>query len=73
MSKEEKWEVIADMLEMEPEELREDLALEELETWDSVAILSFIAYVNEKFDKFLHARDFKDIKTIGELAEMLEE
>lgn len=72
MTQEEKWEAIAEILEMEPEELKEEQALEELETWDSVAILSVIALVNEKFDKFLHAGDFKEIKTVGELAEMLE-
>ena len=31
--------------------------LEEVETWDSVAVLSFIAFMNEKFDKIFHASE----------------
>ena len=51
MTRKEKMEEIADILEMEAEELQDDMALDALETWDSVAVLSFIAFMHEKFDK----------------------
>ncbi len=72
MTRKEKMEEIADILEMEAEELQDDMALDALETWDSVAVLSFIAFMHEKFDKYFHAKDIQKIKTVGELADMME-
>lgn len=67
MNKEEKLAIIADILEMEENELSDELELAEVEAWDSVAILSVIAVMNEKFDKYPSARDIRAYKTIGEL------
>ena len=39
MTREEKTETIADILEIELEEVKEDAVLEEFDTWDSVAVL----------------------------------
>lgn len=71
MTRENVLQEIADMLDMEPGDLQEDAVLDELETWDSVAILSVIAFMNEKYNKVYHASDIKKIKTVGELADMM--
>ena len=52
MTREEKIEIIADILEMDDEIIKEDTILEELETWDSVAVLAVISVINEKFDRY---------------------
>ena len=49
MTREEKIEIIADILEVEPDEVQEDMVLEDFETWDSVAVLSVIAMMDEHF------------------------
>lgn len=72
MTKEEKLEIIADILEMEPEEVNSDMILDEIETWDSVAVLSVISVMNEKFDKFPHANEIKSYKTIEDLMNAME-
>ena len=43
MKREEIVEIIADILEVECEEVVEDALLEEFETWDSVAVLGLIS------------------------------
>ncbi len=67
MTLEEKMEELADILELEQNELTEETVLEEIETWDSVAVLSFIAIMNEKFNKFPNANEIRAYKTVGDL------
>lgn len=69
MSNEEKMEGIAESLEMEVEELTPDMVLEDLENWDSVAVLSVISIINEKFDRYPDATEILGYKTIGDLME----
>lgn len=73
MTREEKLEAIADVLEVEIDELEETKELEEFETWDSVAVLGIIAFMNEKFDKSPHATEVRQCKTIGELIDFIAE
>ena len=42
MTREEKIETIADILEIEPEEVKEEAELEGFDAWDSVAVLGII-------------------------------
>lgn len=72
MSNEEKMEYIAESLEMEVEELTPDTVLEDLETWDSVAVLSVISIINEKFDRYPNAKEILSYKTVGDLMAVFE-
>lgn len=67
MNREEKLEIIADILELEVNELSDDMLLEGIETWDSVAVLSVISIINEKFNRYPLAEEIKRYKTIGDL------
>ena len=49
MTNQEKLEHIAEILDLEVVEINEDTVLSEYEEWDSVAILSFIALMDEEF------------------------
>lgn len=71
MSEQEKIEVIAEILEVEPEEVVLGKKLEEYDTWDSVAILSVITIMNEKFEKFPSAREVAKNETVNELMEFM--
>ena len=64
MTEQEKMEELVDVLEMDLGEFDRDTVLEEVETWDSVAVLSFIAFMNEKFDKIFHASEIAVCKTV---------
>lgn len=72
MTREEKIEIIADILEIEMEEVKEDAVLEEFDTWDSVAILGVISAVSEETGQFLHADEILQLKTIGDLFGVLD-
>lgn len=72
MTREEKIETIADILEMEEKEINEDIVLDEVETWDSVAVLSVISVINEKFDRFPLAEEIRAYKTVRDLMGALE-
>lgn len=71
MTEQEKMEELVDVLEMDLGEFDRDTVLEEVETWDSVAVLSFIAFMNEKFDKIFHASEIAVCKTVGALMDMM--
>ena len=71
MTEQEKLIEIADVLEMEPEELTPELALCDLETWDSIAVLSVISIMNDKFNKFPNADEIRQYKTIGDLLDAM--
>lgn len=72
MTREEKIEIIADILEMDGQNIKEDTILEELETWDSIAVLAVISVINEKFDRYPTAEEIKTYKTIQDLMNAFE-
>lgn len=72
MSIEEKREVLADILEVDIEEIVENRELSTYEAWDSIAILGVISIINEKAGKFPHADEIKKLKTIGDVMEVLD-
>lgn len=71
MTEEEKLESIADVLEMETDEISRETILEECEVWDSIAILSVISIINEEFNRFPHADEIKAYKTVGDLMDVM--
>ncbi len=72
MNREEKLEIIADILEVETDELQEDMPLEDFETWDSVGVLSVIAMLGEKFDKYPHASEIRQYIRVADLMNAME-
>ena len=69
MSNEEKMEYIAESLEMDVEELTAETTLEDLENWDSVAVLSVISIISEQFDRYPDVAEILGYKTVGDLME----
>ena len=72
MTREQKIEIIADILEVEPDEVQEDMVLEDFETWDSVAVLSVIAMMDEHFGKYPHASEIRSYIKVGDLMKNME-
>lgn len=71
MSETEKIEVIADILEMESDEVTRETVLNECEAWDSIAVLSVISVMNEEFNRFPHADEIKGYNTVGDLMDAM--
>ncbi len=72
MNEQEKIAAIADILEVEESEINKDTLLEDIETWDSVAVLSFISVMNDEFNKFPNAAEIRSYKTVGDLMAVME-
>ncbi len=72
MNREEKLEIIADILEVEADELQEDMPLDDFETWDSVGVLSVIAMLGEKFGKYPHASEIRQYVRVVDLMNSME-
>jgi len=72
MDKNKKLELIAETVELEAEDLTEDMLLEDIEAWDSVAVLSIISIMNDEFNKFPNAAEIRAYKTVGDLLNAME-
>jgi len=72
MTEQEKMETLADILELDEDEISRDTVLEECEAWDSIAVLSVISVMNEQFNRFPHADEIRQYGTVGDLMDALE-
>ena len=72
MTDQEKLEAIADSMEVEIDDLSEDTVLESLENWDSIAVLSIIAVINDRLGRFPSSDEILSYRTVGELMGAME-
>lgn len=72
MTNEKKIELLEDMLELEPGTLTPETVLDTLEEWDSIALLSFIALVDDEFGKLVKGTVVREQKTVGDLLALME-
>ena len=55
----------------EEQSLSLDTNLKELESYDSISLLSIIALVDENFNKTFDTRYFKDVETVSDLMKVI--
>jgi len=73
MSTEKKLELIADILDVDVEELTPETEFSSFDNWDSVATLSFIAMIDEEFNKEMRGSEIKKFVTIQDALDVMEE
>ena len=66
MTNEKKLEMLADVMGVEVSELSEDMALDDIVKWDSLASVNFIVMLDDEFDKQIGAGELKSCKTVGD-------
>ena len=71
MTQQEKMEALAEILQEEAGTFTEESALDNL-LWDSMAKLSLVALVNERFGKRLSGSQLKDFKTVQDILAVME-
>ena len=72
MTIEKKMELLADALDLEVGEFTAETELETLDM-DSVTILSIIAMLDESFDKQVKGSAIKELKTVQDILDIMEE
>lgn len=58
---------LEEMLELDAGTLPPDAPLDSLEAWDSLAVISFIALVDEHFDHVVAGEDLARARTVADL------
>ncbi len=71
MKKEDFYNELMEYLEIEPVELHEETALNSIEGYDSMAVMSLMAFCDEKFGKKINAQQIQQLTTVGSLMDFL--
>ena len=61
---------LAEILELEPEEVTPELRLEDT-TWDSLAVVSTIALIDEQYDIAVSADALSNCETVGDIEKLI--
>jgi len=72
MSNTEKLAILEEMLDIEEGTLKEDTLLADIDEWDSMAIISLIALLDEKFGKSLSSAQIKQFKVVQDILNQME-
>lgn len=73
MTTEKKLELLAEILDVDMEEISPEKEFAEFEEWDSVAVLSFIAMMDEEFGKEVKGAEIKEFVTIQDALDLMKE
>ena len=65
-------EKFAEAIDVEASKLTVETEFRTLDEWDSVAYLSVIAMMDEEYDIQIEMSQFKQLKTLGAIAEYIE-
>ena len=71
MSKPEFLSELSEIMDMPPGSLQGGEKLEELDGWTSIAMMSFIAFADEKFGKQVSPRSFVNCETVDDLGKLV--
>lgn len=71
MSNEEKILLLEDMMELDNGSLTEETVLDDLEEWDSMASLSLIVLMGDKFNKKIDAKQIKEFETVRDILDYM--
>jgi acyl carrier protein len=72
INKEQFLEQFKEILEWEGKELTLDQPFSELDSWDSLALLSVIAMIDDEYDLIIKGNQFKELITINDIINYIE-
>ncbi len=64
------YEGLAEILEVDLDQITPDLALED-GSWDSLAVVSTIALIDDVYDVTVHPNALSDCKTVGDIEKLV--
>ncbi len=62
---------LEELLEVEDIQISEETELESLAEWDSLAVLSMIAFIDEHFSKQFKSTEFDKLTTVTSLVDLI--
>lgn len=72
MTVKEKLAILEDVMELDEGTLSTEDILDNYDEWDSLAAISLIAIMDEKFHKILTGQDVKTFKTVSDVLSVME-
>lgn len=72
MTNEEKIAILEEIMEVDEGTLMPETLLSNIEEWDSVSFLSFMAMMDERFGKVVTGSEIKTKETIADLMALME-
>lgn len=72
MNNEEKMNLMAEILEMDVSEISPTTKLADLDAWDSVAALAFIAMMDEKFKKTMKGSELRAFEIVQDALNVMQ-
>lgn len=72
MTEKEKIAMLEEMMELEEGTLTPQTELIGLVEWDSIAVISFMVLIDEKFDKTIKGSQIKEFKTVADALAVME-
>lgn len=72
MTNEEKIAILEELMEVDEGTLTPETLLSNIEEWDSVAFLSFIAMMDDEFGKTIKGSVVREQKTVADLMALME-
>lgn len=73
MNNQRKLELLEEILDVEENTLTPETVLSNLEEWDSIALISFIALMDDEFGEIIKGEKVKEQKTVADLMRLMEE
>lgn len=64
--------LLEEALDTEEGVLTPETSLDTVEEWDSIAMLSLIAMLDEEFDKTITGKELKELKTVADILAYME-
>lgn len=71
MKDKEKLEMIEEMLDLDEGTLLPEQVLTDLEEWDSIAVISLIALMDEEYNKQIKGSDIKQLQTVADVLALM--
>lgn len=65
-------QIISDVFEVEENNINDELAFSDIDSWDSMSHMMFITQIESAFDIMLDGEEIADMKTVEDLKSILE-
>lgn len=71
MELQEKLAKLEEVMDLEEGTLRPDMALEEIEEWDSLSALSYVVMMSDEFNKTVSGAEIRAFKTVQDILDTM--
>lgn len=72
MTIEEKLAALEDIMDLDPDTLKPDARLEEIEEWDSLSALSFVVLLGDEFNRKITGKEIRAFETVQDMLAVME-